>query len=393
MGFFDRFRSQKNTTVSSYQLIADRGSGFYSFDGNVYQSDIVRAAIRPKVKAVGKTVAKHVRQSGGDTKINPEPYMRFLLEEPNPYMTGQMMLEKLMTQLMLNNNAFAYIQRDSYGMPMALYPIVAINCETIQADTGKMYLRFTMKNGRLVTFDYDDVIHLRNDFNSNEVFGDSPAQALLPLMEIVTTTDQGLINAIKNSSVIRWLLKFNANLKPEAIKKQTEDFVNSFLNTDNSSAGAAGVDIKTDAQQVTPNDYVPNSTQMEKTLKRIYSFFNTNEKIVMSSYNENEWIAYYEAQIEPDVKQLSGEFTRKLFTRKERGFGNKIVFESSDLSYASMTTKLGLYNLVDRGIFTRNEVRDVFNMAPLEGGNEPVMRLDTAPIYSSGQANRKGVTK
>ncbi len=42
-------------------------------------------------------------------KINPEPYIRFLLEEPNPLMTGQMFQEKMAVQLELNHNAFAYI--------------------------------------------------------------------------------------------------------------------------------------------------------------------------------------------------------------------------------------------------------------------------------------------
>ena len=41
----------------------------------VYQSDIVRACLRPKVKAVGKLVGKHIRESvtkdGKKLDINP----------------------------------------------------------------------------------------------------------------------------------------------------------------------------------------------------------------------------------------------------------------------------------------------------------------------------------
>ena len=134
-----------------------------------------------------------------------------------------------------------------------------------------------------------------------------------------------------------------------------------------------------DAQQIDPKDYVPNATQMEKTVQRIYSFFNTNEKIVQSKYSEDEWISYYESNVEPVVIQLSNEFTRKLFSRRERGYGNKIIFESSSLSFASMQTKLGLVGLVDRAIYNTNEVREVLNKAPIPGGDVYVRRLDTRP--------------
>lgn len=378
INFLNRFKNRA-VTVTKYKLITDEGDGFYAWNGNLYQSDIVRAAIRPKAQAIGKIVGKHIRYGADGIKVNPEPYMRFLLEEPNPYMTGQMLQEKLAVQLELNNNAFAYIDRDENGYPIAIYPITAVTSEAIQDDRGELFLRFTLKNGKTVTFRYADIIHLRKDFNNNEIFGDSPAKALTSLMEIVNTTDQGIIKAIKNSNVIRWLLRFNQSLRPEDIKKQTKDFVESYLNVESETVGAAATDAKAEAKQVEPKDYVPNAAQMDRTVKRIYAFFNTNEKIVHGTYTEDEWISYYESNIEPVVLQMSGEYTRKLFTRRERGFGNKIIFESSNLTFASMKTKLDLVQYVDRGIMTPNEVREILHYAPLEDGDTPVRRLDTRP--------------
>lgn len=382
MGILDRFKN-KAVTITSYKLITESGRGFFNYDGKLYQSDIVRACIRPKAQAVGKIIGKHIREDPAGLKINPEPYIKFLLEEPNPYMTGQMLHEKMTIQLMLNNNAFAHIQRDENGYPVAIYPIPANAVEAIQDENFNLYLKFQMANGRSYTFKYSDIIHLRRDFNSNDIFGDNPATALTQLMEIVTTTDQGIINAIKNSNVIKWLLKFHTTLKPEDIKKQTKQFVDDFLKiedaTDGSSAGAAATDAKFDAQQVTPNDYVPNASLVDKTIDRIYNFFNTNKNIIQSSFNEDGWISYYEAEIEPVVMQLSGEYTRKIFSRRERGFGNKIVFESTNLSFASMQTKLGLVQFVDRGIMNPNEVREILNLAPIAEGDVYVRRLDTRP--------------
>ena len=81
-------------------------------NGNSYHSDIVRAAIRPKARAIGKAVAKHIRNCPDGMKVNPDVYMRFLLEEPNPYMTDKCYKRNSSPQLELNNNAFAYINRD-----------------------------------------------------------------------------------------------------------------------------------------------------------------------------------------------------------------------------------------------------------------------------------------
>ena len=131
--------------------MTERGNGFFAWNGKAYQSDIVLSAIRQDVKAVGKLTPKHVRESftaDGKRKIdiNPEPYIRFLLEEPNPWMTGSVFREKLMTQLKLNQNAFALILRDDNGLPVNIYPISASGCEAIYDRSGELFLKFFFNN-------------------------------------------------------------------------------------------------------------------------------------------------------------------------------------------------------------------------------------------------------
>ena len=362
------------------KLVSDLGGGFYSWNGNLYRSDIIRACVRPKARAIGKLLAKHIRESPKEIKTNPEPYMRFLLEEPNPYMTGQVMQEKIATQLELNNNAFVLIIRDDNGYPYQLYPIPGASVETKHDNSGNFFLKFYLKNGSIVETSYNNVIHLRQDFNDDDFFGDHPGKVLEPLMEIVTATDQGIVKSIKNSSIIKWIMTFTSVLHPKDKQDQIDKFITNYLDIDGKGNGVAAADPRYNLQQVKPESYVPNATQMDKTKERIYNFFNTNEKIVQSKYSEDEFNAYYESVIEPLALQLSGEYTRKLFTRKERGFGNKIIFEASNLAYASMKTKLNLVQFVDRGMMTPNEVRVILNLGPIEGGSVPVRRLDTAPI-------------
>ena len=397
MGLISRIRSAfSNRRVAGVELMQQIGNNYISWNGTIYDSDIVRSCIRPKVKATGKLVAKHLRdvvdaEGHHDLKVNPSNAIRFILDEPNPLMTGQMLQEKLATQLCLNSNAFALIIRDDYGSPMEIYPIIARTVDAVYDSAGKLRLRFTLNNNKVYEFPYEDIIHLRQDFNENDIFGTPIAPVLVPLLDVVTTTDQGVINAIKNSSIIRWLLKFTNSMRKEDLKSQAKDFADNFLAT-SEGMGVAAVDAKADAQQINPTDYVPNAAQMDRTTKRIFDLFNTNDAIVSSKYTEEQYNSYFDAEVEPVLIQLGGEYTRKLFTRRERVFGNKIVFEASAWDSASISTKLNLQAMVDRGALTPNEWRATLNLAPVPGGDDPIRRLDTAAVDNSEKSTEGGST-
>jgi len=177
---------------------------------------------------------------------------------------------------------------------------------------------------------------------------------------------------------LRWTMKFKQALKPSDIEKNVQEFSERYLSLANDS-GILPQDPRFDVEPVRDGgqQYVPASPLQQRAVERIYSFFRVNEAIVQARYDENEWLAYYEAEIAPQAQQMSEEFTRKLFSRRERGFGNRIVFDATALTFASMQTKLGLVQMVDRGALTPNEWRRILNLPPIEGGDKPIRRLDT----------------
>lgn len=135
---------------------------------------------------------------------------------------------------------------------------------------------------------------------------------------------------------------------------------------------------------------MPNAAQMDRTVQRLYAYFGVNEVIVQNKYTEDEWNAFYESEIEPIAIQFSNAFTQAFFSPREIGFGNRIIFEASSLQYASMQTKLNLVQMVDRGAMTPNEWRAVLNLGPIEGGDKPIRRLDTAPVGQAEEVNNNG---
>ena len=377
------FRREKLKESTSVRMVVENGGLFTSFGGNTYRSDIVRACVRPFASQASKLAVKHLRETykdgERDIKVFPEAYMRVLLEEPNPIMGMSKFLEKLAINLKLNNNAFALIIRDRNGLPIQLLPIDATEAQQLQDKTGELFIRFFMPRGEMYTFPYRDLIHLRRDFYGDEVFGSSNTTALLPLMEMVSTTDQGIVKAIKNSAIVKWLLKFTTSTRPEDLEQEADRFAERYMSVENGK-GVAAVDSRVDAQQVIPHDYVPNSAQYGITLERIYSFFGVNKAIIQNSANEEQMNSYFEGDVEPFIVDLMEEFTRKLFTRRERTAGNKIIFDAGMLQAASIRTKLALVSLVDRGALTPNEWRAFLNLAPIEGGDEALRRLDTITV-------------
>ena len=378
LNFFKWLFNRKSETVTRYQIVSEKGNGTFIYSGKIYQSDIVTACLAPYKKAVGKLSPLHVRKLKESTEIFPEPYMRFLLEEPNTLLTMQKTLEKIVSPLILSGNAFILIVRDINGYPLELFPIPAVSAEAVYMN-GELSLKFVYQNGKTYTHRYDDVIHLRMNMTENDLFGEPIMPSLSKLVNLVETMDKGMEKAIKNSNVIKWLIRFNSSMRPDDMEKQIKLFDDTYMDVDKGHSAVAH-DIKSDVQQVNFQNYVPNFPITESIRQRIYSLLGVNEKIVQGTFNEDEWNSFYENSIEPVALDLQSEFTRKLFTRKERSFGNKIIFAANTLSCASLSTKLQFVSMVDRGAMVPNEWRDLFNYAPIENGDKPIRRLDTALV-------------
>ena len=363
MSVFTRLKNffkDRNPTETIVKLVRENGNGVYSWNGDLLDSGDVRAMVRPFVQAAGKFDPKHVREGVDkegkpEIKVNPEPYVRILLAEPNPLMTGVMFRQRMAWQYMLKNNAFAYIVRDANGFALQLYPLEWYSVEALLDDQRRLYLRFNLQTGKQAVISYEDVIHIPRDVAGNELFGNPNRTALETLMEVAGASDRSIVQAVKNGGAIKWLLKYTRGMRPEELRTRAKEFAKSFLDTENSEDGSIGVaatGADAEAKQVEPHDYVPNAMAMQNVSKRLMAYFGTNEKIVSSSYNENEWNSYYENVIEPFAQAMAEEFTRKIFSRWERARGNRITMDSTSLQYASMQSKLGLVAMVDRGAMT-----------------------------------------
>lgn len=376
---FGRRPSQEQKVQTQLRMLNGYAPVFTTFSGDAYDSDVVRSAVDAIARNAAKLKAKHVRRVGGRVQETGSDIERLLSIRPNPHMDAYTFLYKVVTQLYLQNNAFVFIDIDRVTRKVSgFYPVNAATTEFLEYQ-GEVYVQFHFFGGQKIVLPYEDIIHLRRFYYKNDLYGEPSDRALNPTLQLIRTTDEGIINAVKSSAFLRGILKFTQMLKPDDMKKQRDMFVKDYLDITN-NGGVAATDAKADYVPLNNEPKMVNAAQMKMIQDKVYNYFGVNEKIIQSSYTEDEWNAFYESTIEPLAIQMSLEFTSKLFTENERARGNEIIFEANRLQYASMTTKLNLMQMVDRGAMTPNEWRAAMNLAPIEGGDEPIRRLDTAPV-------------
>jgi HK97 family phage portal protein len=402
LGVFSRLFGKERGAPRGETVVEYQGGGLSELTdwrGNIYENDIARAAVWTNAKNAGKLNPKHIRKNGDKFDEFPVPKVKRILERPNPYMSMSVFINKMVTQCQKKNNAFALIKFDIDGWAEGIYPVSYSRAEAVESG-GFYFVRFYLADGSQMTVPYTELIHLRIHFDEKDLFGESNQKALAPIMSVLQETDKGIVNAIKKSAVIRWILKFQNVLNPEDKQRQIDDFVKNYLSVEN-SGGAAGTDPRYEAVPVKPESYVPNALQMEKAKERIYSYFGVSEIIIQSKFNESDWDAYYENTIEPYAIQLSEEFTEKLFTQHERECGNMVIFEANRLQYAGAKTKIEVARfLADIGAATIDQLLEIFNMAPL-GGEDGKRRVQTlnmvnaakADLYQLGEQNGAGPGK
>lgn len=380
--FRDAFAGRKQSALSQtgVKLVRTTTATFTPWSGDLYDSDITRAAIYSFAEIVSKADFCHVRGRGSSLRTNPDADIRLLFQQPNEIMTMQDVIKKAAIHYQLYNNAFLLIVRAPNGRPTMLYPIDYTSVQLLQDNAHRLYLRFRLHNAGDVIAPYSDIIHLRKHFNKDDFFGDDNRQAIADIMEVLTTSDQGMVNAVKNSAVINWILKFKQVLQPEDVKKRVQEFSDSYLKTTENGTGVVPSDPRYDAEQITHTSFVPNAAQSDKAKQRLYAFFGTNEAIVTGKYTEAEYNAYYEKECEPFLKQLGTQCTWKFFSAIERANDNRILPDQAAMYYSNSQTKLAFVSMVDRGAITPNQWSAMFNFPPVEGGDVPIRRLDTAAV-------------
>lgn len=376
------------TTFSMYSLLNTFNTIYSQNTGKSWDMDVVRSAVDAYARNFAKLKAKHVTSNNATNKK-----LEYILQyQPNDYMEAYSFYYKIAANLKLTNNSFIYPEWDIFtGQLLSLWPLQSNQIKLLEKNK-ELYIKFIFKSGKTKVVPYESLIHIRGHFYDNDILGSSNS-ALHPALEQANTINQGLSNAAKLINSIRGILSAKIQSKEEDLKAKRDEFVKNNFTISENGSGIIITDSRMDYTPINENSATISKEQLEYTKNAIYDYFGVNENIVQNKFSENEWNAFYEGAVEPVAIQISQIFTNKLFTKKELGHGNSIIFEANRLQYLSIATKTSFVKeIAPMGCLTKDEIREIFQMAPLpnEEGKKVIQSLnwihaDKADQYQVGE--------
>lgn len=362
MGLFERLfaRPQIVKANDTFKLLNGYTPSFHNWKGSIYEADLVRSSI--------DAIARHSSKLRPELLGTAKPTLRTAFKnQPNEMQTWSQFLYRIATILFVSNTCFLVPVIDAYGETKGIYPIIPKSWELLKTKNEIPYIKFYMEDNKSVVMELAKVGILTRFQYKSDLFGESN-NSMNPVMDLIHIQDQGITEGIKNSASFRFMATLSNFTSDEDLKNESNRFTREQLQ------GGGGLllfkNTYKDIKQIDSKPFVIDESQMKIINERCFNYFGVNENVLQNKCYGDEWSAFYEGCIEPFSVQLSEVVTRMLFTNKEQSTGNAVMFTSNRLQYMSNADKLNLTSqLIDRGMLTLNEAREVWNLPPVENGD------------------------
>lgn len=349
---------------------------YTQFGTNIYASDVVQQALKCIVDEMKKLMPTHVRYKGSDP-VPVKSTVQDVLDSPNDLMTTSEFIEKICWLLLMNYNAFiiptyyTWID-DKTGAERryyeALYPINPTQVDFIEDASGRLFVTFWFWNGYTTTIPYDDVIHIRYNFSVNQymggnIMGQPDHEALLGTLQLNNNLLQGVARAMNASYAVNGIVKYNTLLddgKTEAALKELENKLR------NSESGFLPLDLKAEFTPLERKISLVDKPTLEFIDSKILRNWGVPLPILTGDFSKDQYEAFYQKTLEPLALAISQAFTKKLFTKRELAFGNKIALYPKELIFMTVSQTLEMINtLAPTGGLFENEKRVALGLRPL----------------------------
>ena len=363
MGIFEKIFGKKEPAAAAkaratFQLLEGYTPMFQTWNGSIYESDLIRAAL----DAHGRHAAKLSPNIQGEAQKSLQNRLKVA---PNDFQTWSQFLYRQAVILYCRNTAFIVPQIGEYGETTGIIGIAPESWEVVEYQ-GRPYIRFTFGSMKKAAVELDKIGIVTRFQYKSELFGENN-EALKATLDLIKAQRQGTIEGIKNGATYRFMAQSDNWSTDEDLANEMERF-NKFTFQNLKTAGGALLFPNTykNIQQLKQEAFKIDADQQKLIQGNVYDYFGVNEDIIQNKAYGDAWLAFYEGAIEWLAIQLSEVITRMLFSDRERQFGNRIFFTSNRLQYMSNSDKMNAVSqLADRGLATRNELREILNLAPL----------------------------
>ena len=348
-------------TLTAYQPI------FTNWGGAIYESEIVRAAIDARARHISKLKVEI------EGTANPSLQAKLRLG-PNQWHTWSQELYRISTILDVCNTCFVCPVFDERMIITGIYPVLPSSCTLVEYD-GEIWLRYQFNTGQYAAVEFRKCAILTRHQYHDDFFGDSN-KALRETMQLIHIQNQGIEEGVKNAATFRFMAQLANFAKPEDLAKERERFTAENLSTESESGGfLLFPNTYKDIKQIDVKPYAIDSAQMEQIRENVFNYFGVNEDVLQNKAKAEELEGFFDGCIEPFAIQFSEALTKMLFSERERAQGSYLIANANRLQYMSTSQKVQMaQQLLDRGVMSINEARELFNYGEVENGDVRFIR-------------------
>jgi hypothetical protein len=361
MSLFDKLfgnRPKPGRDDGYFQTLTAYTPAFNSWNGQLYEAELIRSAIDARARHISKLKCEFVGSAKPKLKSK-------MLKAPNEWQTWSQFLYRLSTILDVHNTAFIIPIYDEFGEPSGVFTPLPHKCTLIQYG-DKPYLRYEFMWGERAAIELEYCGIMTKYQYSHDLFGENN-HALLPTIDLIHIVNQGIQEGVKSAATYRFAAQVSNFTKTEDLAKERKRFTQENFSKEAEGGGLLLFpNTYRDIKQLDVKPWVVDADQMAVINKAVYEYYGVNEEILMNKAFGDQWAAFYEGAVEPFAIQFSEVMTKMFFTLREQTNGNGVIATANRLQYLSNADKLAVSaQMADRGLMTRNEIREIWNLAPL----------------------------
>ena len=376
MSLFDKIFRPKEATKSD-NAVKGGNAYFYELNnyrpvftdwkGEIYEMLQVRAAIDARARHISKL---KVEMRGTAQKSLQSKMM----QGPNQWQTYSQFLYRTSTILDIHNTAFIVPVFDAGMVITGYYPVLPKRCEIVDYQ-GEEWLRYKFSHGATAAVELRKCAILTKFQYKDDFFGENN-DALDETMKLIDIQNQNIEKGVKNAASYRFMAQVNNFAKSEDLKNERVRFSQQNLTKDAEAGGLLLFpNTYQNIQQVKSSSYDIDPEQAKLIDDNVYKYFGVNEKIMKNEATGDELDAFFNGAIEPFAVQFSEAMTKAIFSERERAGGNKLIANANRLQYMTINQKVQMaQQMLDRGVLSTNEARELFNYLPVEGGDVRTIR-------------------
>lgn len=363
--FLDKILGRRSEPVAAAVETVGTRPYTVGWNGSMYQQVLVRSVIERFAIACSKLKP----EIHGDAR----PRVRRAIEtSPNQFQTWPQFLYRCAT-LYMNNTTVCVVPTYKPGtqVQIGFYPVPLAEAEVVEYG-GEYWLRWSTMDGDTRAVELATVAIVTRFQYMSDWFGDG--NILANTLSMLKAQEDAQKQSINDSAQVRFIGQLNGQVREEDMVKKRDRFAEQNLSDANQTQLMVYDNTFATIEQLKSQNWTIPSDEMERIENNVFDYFGINRRILQNAYDENAWDAFYEGAIEPFALALGEALTQATFKMRERP-QNRIEFSSNRMEYASAASKRNMgKDMTDRALMKVNEVREMLQLPPVDGGDVFILR-------------------